>query len=62
MEHPYIKYAQALLMEENHLSVPDDITVTMIKEEIKKGLYSFSLKPTGDYNYKESVVLISATT
>ena len=55
MEHPYIKYAQALLMEENHLSVPDDITGTMIKEEIKKGLNSFSLKPTGDYNHKKFV-------
>lgn len=53
--HPYIRYAQALLMIENQLDSIDDITMEHIKNEIKKGLDAFCLEPAEDYKMKNYV-------
>ena len=53
--HTYLKYAMALLMDENELSNDSDITFTHIKREIAKGLDAFSVKPIENYVGKESV-------
>jgi len=53
--HPYIKYAQALLMEENHLISVDDITFVQIKAEIEKGLDTFRMQPINAFNGKDRV-------
>ena len=55
MKHPYIKYAQALLIEENNLESIEDITHNHIKQEWAKGLDTFSLKPIKDFVGKEKV-------
>ena len=55
MKHPYIKYAQALLIEENNLESIEDITHNHIKQELAKGLDTFSLKPIKDFVGKEKV-------
>ena len=47
--HVYLKYAIALLMEEYGLQTEQDITFKEIKEELEKGLNTFSVKPIGDY-------------
>ena len=47
--HVYLKYAIALLMEEHGLQTEQDITFKEIKEELEKGLNTFSVKPIGDY-------------
>lgn len=47
--HVYLKYAIALLMEEYDLQTKQDITFKEIKEELEKGLNTFSVKPIGDY-------------
>ena len=47
--HVYLKYALALLMEEYGLQTEQEITFKEIKEELEKGLNTFSVKPIGDY-------------
>ena len=47
--HVYLKYAVALLMEEYGLQTEQDITFQEIKEELIKGLNTFSVKPISDY-------------
>ena len=47
--HVYLKYAIALLMEECGLQAEQEITFKEIKEELEKGLNTFSVKPIGDY-------------
>lgn len=47
--HIYLKYAIALLMEEYGLQTEQEITFKEIKEELEKGLNTFSVKPIGDY-------------
>ncbi len=47
--HVYLKYAIALLMEEHGLQTEQDISFKEIKEELEKGLNTFSVKPIGDY-------------
>lgn len=47
--HVYLKYAIALLMEEYGLQIEQEITFKEIKEELEKGLNTFSVKPIGDY-------------
>lgn len=47
--HVYLKYAIALLMEEHGLQTEQDISFKEIKEELEKGLNTFSIKPIGDY-------------
>lgn len=54
-EHPYIRYAQALLMEENNLSSIDKITIDHIKNEIKKGLNAFRVHPSESFDGKEKI-------
>ena len=47
--HVYLKYAIALLMEEYGLQTEQEIKFKEIKEELEKGLNTFSVKPIGDY-------------
>ena len=47
--HVYLKYAIALLMEECGLQTEQEITFKEIKDELEKGLNTFSVKPIGDY-------------
>ena len=54
-EHPYIRYAQALLMMENNLSSINEITLEHIKNEIEKGLNSFRVRPSGAIEGKSKV-------
>jgi CRISPR-associated protein Cas8c/Csp2 len=53
--HPYIRYAQALIMVENNLSDCNDITAVRIIAEIEKGLDSFRMRPTDSFNGKNTV-------
>lgn len=53
--HPYLRYAQALLMEENFLSSVDEIKMAHIIAEIEKGLETFSVKPDSEYIGKTDV-------
>lgn len=54
-QHPYIRYAQALLIVENQLKSIDDITMEHIKAEIKKGLAAFCVEPAESYEMKKTV-------
>lgn len=54
-QHPYIRYAQALLIVENQLKSIDDITMEHIKAEIKKGLAAFCVEPAESYEMKRTV-------
>lgn len=54
-KHPYIRYAQALLMIENQLESIDDITMEHIKSEIQKGLNAFSVEPVVSFEGKTKV-------
>jgi|WetSurMetagenome_2_1015567.scaffolds.fasta_scaffold43826_2 CRISPR-associated protein Cas8c/Csp2 len=56
--HPYIKYAQALLMTENGVSDFEQITKDQIAFEIGKGLETFRVKPAKMFNGKETVEFI----
>ncbi len=55
MNHPYLKYAQALLMSENSLSSSEEITPDIIVSEIEKGLETFRVQPTKKFQDKEKV-------
>lgn len=55
IEHPYIRYAQALLMEENNLDSVDEIKLTHINREITKGLDAFRMQPIRGFVGKENV-------
>jgi len=55
MIHPYIKYAQALIMVENNLVDCEEITADQIKNEIDKGLNVFRVKPLGMFDEKTNV-------
>lgn len=55
VNHPYLKYAQALLLEQNKLSSVEQINVDLIKKEIELGLSHFSVQVCGDYEGKSSV-------
>lgn len=54
-EHPFIRYAQALLIENNSLASVDDITIDHIKKEIESGLDAFRLHPSESFEVKEKV-------
>lgn len=54
-QHPYIRYAQALLIVENQLKSIDDISMEHIKTEIKKGLDAFCVEPAESYENKKTV-------
>jgi CRISPR-associated protein Cas8c/Csp2 len=53
--HPYIRYAQALIMAEKDLSSCDEITSDQIIIEIEKGLESFRVRPEENFSGKNSV-------
>ncbi len=53
--HPYLKYAQALLMSENNLSSSEEITPDIIVSEIEKGLETFRVQPIKKFQGKEKV-------
>ena len=55
MEHPYIKYAQTLLVEINRLTGLEDITENLIKQELQREMEYFSLRPLGNFEGKEKV-------
>lgn len=55
INHPYLKYAQALLLEENKLSSAEEINLDLIKKEIEVGLSHFSVQVCGDYEGKSEV-------
>lgn len=55
MQHPYIRYAQALLMNENQLSSTEEITVEHIKSEIENGLNTFRMQPMESIDSKDKV-------
>lgn len=44
IKHPYIRYAQALLMHKYHLKFPAEIKLEFVISEIEKGLNAFSVK------------------
>lgn len=53
--HPYIRYAQALLMVENNLSSCDEITQDIVIAGIEKGLDTFRMCPVETYERKTKV-------
>jgi CRISPR-associated protein Cas8c/Csp2 len=53
--HPYIRYAQALIMAENDLLSCDEITSDHIIAEIEKGMDNFRMHPIEDFSGKNSV-------
>ncbi|MEG2069899.1 MAG: type I-PGING CRISPR-associated protein Cas8c/Csp2, partial [Bacteroidales bacterium] len=57
-EHPYIKYAQALLMEEYNLSSVNGISVDHIFSEIEKGLSCFRMRVAESFEGKTKVKYI----
>lgn len=55
IQHPYIKYAQALIMHKYHLKSLADITLKYILLEIEKGINTFYMFPSEIYEGKEKV-------
>ncbi|MDR3137574.1 MAG: hypothetical protein LBT73_01670, partial [Tannerellaceae bacterium] len=53
--HPYIRYAQALIMLENDLSDCENIEDSHIADEIEKGLNVFRVQPKESFEGKESI-------
>lgn len=53
--HPFLRYAQALIMNENDLSSCDEITFNQIIAEIEKGLNSFRIYPVESIEGKVKV-------
>jgi CRISPR-associated protein Cas8c/Csp2 len=53
--HPYIRYAQALILVENKLTDCDEITADIIKYEIDTGLDAFRVKPLNIFEGKTGV-------
>lgn len=53
--HPYIRYAQALIMVENDLNSCDEINWQHIATEIANGLNSFRMHPTQSIEGKDKV-------
>ncbi|MDD3945261.1 MAG: type I-PGING CRISPR-associated protein Cas8c/Csp2 [Bacteroidales bacterium] len=53
--HPYIRYAQALIMNENDLNSSEEIISEQIISEIEKGLNSFRLQPVQAIEGKDKV-------
>lgn len=55
INHPYIRYAQALIIVENNLESCDKITVIHLKQELNKGLEAFRVKPNEGVDAKNSI-------
>lgn len=60
--HPYIRYAQALIMSENGLSDSEQITKEQIASEIEKGLNTFRVLPAKTFEGKDNVEFIYTKT
>lgn len=58
--HPYIRYAQALIMSENGLEHPKQITMELVASEIDKGMEAFRLIPSKVFQGKENVEFVFA--
>jgi CRISPR-associated protein Cas8c/Csp2 len=56
--HPYIRYAQALLMAENKFSDSAQISKELVALEIEKGLETFRVQPSKIFEGKETVEFI----
>lgn len=54
-EHPYIRYAQALVMHTYNLNSISDIKFEFLIAEIEKGIAAFSMQPSEMYEGKEKV-------
>ena len=54
-EHPYIRYAQALIMHTYNLNSISDIKFEFLIAEIEKGISAFSMQPSEVYEGKENV-------
>jgi len=54
-QHPYIRYAKALLMVDNRLTCEQDITAEMIKQGLENGLNSFRVRPVQAFVGQQSV-------
>lgn len=55
INHPYIRYAQALILEENNLDSCAQISAVHVKQELNKGLNVFRVKPNEIIDGKSSV-------
>lgn len=53
--HPYIRYAQALLIVENQLESVSEITLEHIHAAIKNGLNAFCIEPIENFKQKKTV-------
>ncbi|MDR1895762.1 MAG: type I-PGING CRISPR-associated protein Cas8c/Csp2 [Prevotellaceae bacterium] len=53
--HPYIRYAQALIMVENELPNCESINAVHVISEIQKGLEAFRMKPSEHFEGKKEV-------
>lgn len=54
-EHPFTRYAEALIRVENELSVYETILSSHLANEIEKGLDTFRMKPTSNFEGKEKI-------
>lgn len=54
-KHPYLTYGLALVMVENELNKPEDVTLDHITDEIQKGLHTFRLCPAEAIEGKNKV-------
>lgn len=53
--HPFLRYAEALILLENNLSIADEINSRHLIVEIEKGINSFRVIPTETYEGKSNV-------
>lgn len=53
--HPFLRYAEALILLENNLSTFDKISSTHLVAEIKKGIQTFRVKPKVSFEAKKDV-------
>lgn len=53
--HPFLRYAEALILLENNLSTIDDVNSRHLISEIEKGINSFRVIPTGIFDGKSDV-------
>lgn len=56
--HPYLKYAQALIMVENNLTDSENVLAEQIKNEIEKGLDTFTVQPKKNVDGKTQIPYI----
>lgn len=54
-QHPFTRYALAVIMVENELDISEEVTVDQILTELEKGLESFRLAPSSSIENKGKV-------